>query len=67
MVVAGNYLIFYLNNFIIINIAICIRSFLFKSILFFNMLFRDGADMLRDFLGRDPTIEPFLKEIGVSV
>jgi hypothetical protein len=26
---------------------------------------RDGADMLRDFLGRDPTIEPFFKEIGL--
>jgi len=26
---------------------------------------KDGADMLREFLGRDPTIDPFLKEIGV--
>jgi thimet oligopeptidase len=29
------------------------------------ILLRDGADMLRDFLGRDPTIEPFFKEIGL--
>jgi Zn-dependent oligopeptidase len=35
-------------------------------IVFENSGSRDGDDMLKDFLGREPIMEPFLKSIGLD-